>query len=253
MFVAKRRKQRKKRKPRNCTPNCTQPRRYLCNHLYAYIYRKKERSKKKEKKKKHTRTPRERILDLTVRFYRSTQRPACCNSSATISYDCCWCATCSATWCWICTGRSGVDSRGPVVIHRCRTRRSSSIPPFIIWCSTWPPASTAVTTFRKATSSPDPGIFPARPRTSPRPCCRRTATTTITITVTTIATIKSLRWDLIKPRVNENQKNEKEEERFYPKKKKKKKERNKTRRERKWTRIERRNSRQEKKKVRTCV
>ncbi|XP_043514134.1 protein SCAI isoform X1 [Frieseomelitta varia] len=89
--------------------------------------------------------------------------------------------------------RCGVDSRGPVVIHRCRTQRSSSIPPFIIWCSTWPPASTAVTTFRKATSSPDPGIFPARPRTSPRPCCRRTATTTITITVTTIATIKSLR------------------------------------------------------------
>ncbi|XP_031771892.1 protein SCAI isoform X1 [Apis florea] len=88
--------------------------------------------------------------------------------------------------------RCGVDSRGPVAIRRCQTRRSSSIPPSITWCSTWPPASTAATTFRTATSSPDPGISPARRPTSPRPCCRRIPTTTITITVTIIATIKSL-------------------------------------------------------------
>ncbi|XP_076677467.1 protein SCAI isoform X3 [Andrena cerasifolii] len=88
--------------------------------------------------------------------------------------------------------RCGVDSRGPVAIHRCRT--SSSIPASTTWCSTWPPASTVATTSRTATSSPDPGTFPARGPSSRRPCCRRTpTTTTITITVTTIATIKSLR------------------------------------------------------------
>lgn len=183
----------------------TQPRRHFYNHLYICIHVRMYKKKKKEKEKR-TRTPRETALDLTERFYRSTQKPACCNSSATISYDCCWCATCSATWCWICTGRSGVDSRGPVAIHRCRTRRSSSIPLFITWCSIWPPVLTAATISRTATNSPDPGIFPARPPMSPHPCCRRTATTTITITVTTIATIKSLHWDLIKPRLNKKKK-----------------------------------------------
>ncbi|XP_015430048.1 PREDICTED: protein SCAI isoform X3 [Dufourea novaeangliae] len=87
--------------------------------------------------------------------------------------------------------RCGKGSKGPVAIHRCRTRRCSSIRISIIWCSISPPVSTVAATFSTATSSPDPGIYRARPP-SRRPCCRRTATTTITITVTIVAKIKSL-------------------------------------------------------------
>lgn len=64
--------------------------------------------KKKEKKRMIKSGEKEATIKMQMRIketprltsvLRSAQRPACCNSSATISYDCCWCATCSATWC----------------------------------------------------------------------------------------------------------------------------------------------------------
>lgn len=133
---------------------------------------------------------------------RNSQRLACCNSLATTFCGCCWCAMCSAMWCWIYIVRSEVVNRGRVAIRLYRTRRSWSTLLSIIWFSIWPPVWTHVIISRTVTSSPDPGIFPARLPTWL--CYHLTTTITITTTVIIIATIKSLHWDLIKPRLRSN-------------------------------------------------